>query len=647
MAELKIFKLNRIKFDELWDDATNYIKATYGAAGRIFTPASPFGQLLQILLHLGRMVLYYIEDSITGLNIRTAYRPDQIRGLAQLTGHNACRPISSRGAITIQYSPQNGGDSSLRGKVCYIPNKTVLKSKLTGVTYTVLFGADNAKITMNLLNYVPATIVQGRLKVQSATGTGEPLQSFNFSERNYEMADEYFINVYVNGKQWEVVRSLQDLGFNQEGVILRTGMNDGFDIFFGNGIMGKIPGKGSTILVEYIVSDGSSGNISMDYVNSDNFWEFDTPGYLADGTTINLNNEFIVKMTTDLIFGTPAENIQLTQLLAPHTSRSYVLANDINYKYFFKRMGIFSDVDIIHGSYNRTGLTVLNLAQQAAQNNYDVAMTEVLEAKKLYGEDESRYQIQLEQLTYAENSLRYINEKINSNKYQDNTIYIYLVPDITKRIASNENYFTCKESVFKLTETEQSNLLKLIDMSGQRVLSVENKIIQPKYPRFAINVYVDIFDNYFEADVYNSALSALSKFLINLGKRKTLPVSDLIALFEGVNGVDSVKVIFVADVNNKEIYTSESPFENETLVNDFGIDSDYGDIKLTRKIINAQGLEEEIADIMPLFRGGFTGTDGVYYTDDQSMDSSYRSPFNFTIRNKTKNQTLTLDNYAN
>ena len=43
------------------------------------------------------MIFYYIEDSITGLNIKTAYRPDQIRGLARLAGHNAGRAIAAQG----------------------------------------------------------------------------------------------------------------------------------------------------------------------------------------------------------------------------------------------------------------------------------------------------------------------------------------------------------------------------------------------------------------------------------------------------------------------------------------------------------------------------------------------------------------------
>ena len=127
MAEfdnLKIFKLTRIKYQELLEDAIEYVKKTYKASNQMFTMASPFAQLLSVMMHLGRMILYYIEDSVTSLNIRTASRPDNIKGLAQLTGHQASRVMSARAAARLSFV--NRGDESITGKVAYIPNKTAL-----------------------------------------------------------------------------------------------------------------------------------------------------------------------------------------------------------------------------------------------------------------------------------------------------------------------------------------------------------------------------------------------------------------------------------------------------------------------------------------------------------------------------------------
>jgi hypothetical protein len=40
--DLKIFKLNRLRYEELWNDALNWVKETYNAANEQFTMSSPF-----------------------------------------------------------------------------------------------------------------------------------------------------------------------------------------------------------------------------------------------------------------------------------------------------------------------------------------------------------------------------------------------------------------------------------------------------------------------------------------------------------------------------------------------------------------------------------------------------------------------------
>ena len=209
---LKIFSLNRIRYQELIEDAINYVKQTYRASNQSFTMASPFAQLLSVMMHLGRMVLYYIEDSVTSLNIRTASRPDNIKGLAQLTGHQAARVVSARAAARLQFV--NNGNEELTGRVIYIPNKTTLQSTINGMSYILMLGADTARMTMDAGNYIDCTLVQGVMKYQRATSSGEPLQSFNFAERNYREIEQYFLNIYVNNEPWTIVPHLEDLGYN-------------------------------------------------------------------------------------------------------------------------------------------------------------------------------------------------------------------------------------------------------------------------------------------------------------------------------------------------------------------------------------------------------------------------------------------------
>ena len=634
--EIKIFKLNRIKFAELYEDALAYIKATYKAVGQSFNTASPFGQLLQVVLHLGRMIFYYIEDSITGLNIRTAYRPDQVKGLAQLAGHDTARPIAARGACQIHY--YDNGKYNLNGQVCYIPNKSTVVNKRNGLTYTVFFGADNGKITMNSGNILEANLIQGEIKLQTATGSGEPLQSYNFAERNYQEVDQYYLNVYVNGEAWEIHKSILDLGFNQKGCIVRTGINAGIDVFFGNGDMGAIPDEGSNIVVEYLVTSGETANISKSY-STENDWEFDGNGILPNGDTIPLKDNFKLSLTTDIIFGTYGEDLALTQLIAPHTSRSYVLASETNYKYFFQRMNMFSDIEIQRGSFTVNGESVMKLAADRAKDEYNALHQTYLNAVQTWGKDSEQAIAAVKNEEKAMQILQYAETKLNDNTYRDNTVYIFLVPDIKKRIAKSSNYFNCDESLFILSEDEQANIINLINASGQRIITVENRIVQPKVARFAVNVEAKIWDNYDEEEVYSAGLDKLSEYFLNRTRKDMIPISDIIAIFENdVPGIDSVRVSFSADIKNTEIYGKRNgkPFD--------GID-EFGDIILTRTITDHNGQFITVKDILPLIRGGFTDKNGIEYSAEQNQYSMSAYNIKFAIE-KTSNRQRTLTKYT-
>ncbi|WQJ53731.1 MAG: baseplate wedge subunit [Wendovervirus sonii] len=631
--EIKIFSLNRIKYFELYQDALKYIKASYKAVGQKFNTASPFGQLLQVVLHLGRMIFYYIEDSISGLNISSAYRPDQVRGLAQLAGHDSGRSISGRAACHIYYVET--GNTLYNGNICYIPNKTQVISKVNGLTYTILFGADNGKITMQSGNYLKANLIQGIIKTQTRTGTGQALQSYNFGERNYGEIDQYYINIYVNGEAWPIVGSLNDLGYNQKGCIVRTGINTGIDVFFGNGDMGMMPAEGSSIVAEYIMSDGSGSNLSKEYINTDDYWEIQGEGMLSDGMKIPLSQNFKLSLVTDVIFGTDSEDPALTQLIAPHTSHSFVLANETNYEYFFKKMNMFSYVNIIRGSYSINGTNVLEIAKQQAQENYNAAMNEYKTLVSYYGATSDLAIASKKNVDKTLSVYQYTCQKLADNSFQDNTIYIFLVPDITKRIMNGQNYFECDESVFYLSKDEEENIVNLINHSGQRIITVENKIVQPKLARFAINVDAKIWDTYDKADVYAAGLSALSKYFLNFNRKDIIPLSDIISIFENeVEGIDSVRVTFAADKNNQSIYGINGYY---------GID-EFGDITLKRKITDYNGQFMEIRDIIPLIRGGFTDINGVEYSNIQTMEGC--SAFNLNIVGKSTNSRKTLTKYT-
>ena len=116
---MSMIKTARIRLSELYQDSINFVKTSYNNVGQYFSMASPMGQLLQVILNIGRMVLYYVEDSITELNINTASRANSVKGLASLTGHNPSRGQAARGTLRLTY---NGEKLDINGNTAVIPN---------------------------------------------------------------------------------------------------------------------------------------------------------------------------------------------------------------------------------------------------------------------------------------------------------------------------------------------------------------------------------------------------------------------------------------------------------------------------------------------------------------------------------------------
>lgn len=615
LKDLKIFKTNRIGLNQLYDDAMSYVKNIYGANGKEFSIASPFAQILNVVVNLGRMILFYIETSVTELNISTAYQSRSIRGLSELTGHVPSRGIAARGALYMTYNRT----SDREGETIYINNFSRIKNTANNLTYLAVFPTNVMQITIGAYDSkIEIPIIQGELKYQQGTGTGEALQSFNFANKTDNIVDDFFVNVYVNGRRWETVSSILDMTYEQEACVIKNSINGGIDVFFGNGNNGKIPYVGSTILFEYIVTQGAAGNVNTQEL--ENYWEFVDDATDIYGDYVSLNDIYNLVSASDVVFGTNGESIEMTRMLAPHASRSFVLANPINYKTFLTKLNIFSIIDAFSG-FGTSNDKKTEEKYNTVKTEYQMLREQYAAQINLTGSTSPKALELQEQLTKKKVELDVLKSRCDDEKLDDNTIYLYLVPDLNKRIGKGESYFTCSMDKFKLTTDEKNGILNLIDDSGQKLVTVDNRIIDPVFAKFAMNVFVQMWSNYDFNSIKSAIVSEVSNYLITNTRRDRIPVSDMIRIIEGIDGVDSVSVYFDADQNNSSYFGDGN----------YGIDA-YGDIVLRRQLSDNVGNVYDIDDIRPMFRGGFTSVNGVYYDDDIN---SMSGPINITLRGKT------------
>lgn len=345
---LQFLKNEKLNGENLFTTIKNFLIEEYGQKEKNFRRSSPFGMILRVVVNLFQLVFFYLEDSIVESNILTASRGSSIRGIATLTGHSPQRRVSATGTVSL-----NDISTSLEGNIV-LSNLTRIKNLDNGLKYTLLLPDDFIEIDLSdftSLESVP--VIQGEFESSVFTSNGKALQSFAVQKSGVE---QFNVTVKVNGKIWTKVDSFLDLQLDEEGYYIKSGYDEGIEVYFGNGDMGKIPESGARIEITYLVSNGTMGEI----VESTD-WEFEDPGFDDMGEEVDLDEAFSIEVKDPIIFASNPESVQFTKLVAPKLSKTFSLITPDDYVYFLKRFDYFSTVQAFIGKDEEENSNVVNL----------------------------------------------------------------------------------------------------------------------------------------------------------------------------------------------------------------------------------------------------------------------------------------------
>ena len=479
------FQNSRLKASELVQQAVEYLVIKYEQTANVFTPASPFGQLLSVISNIAELIFTYISHTAEELNIRTAQNIESIQGLAQLTGHEAYRGGSAYGVMAIKLNTGN----DFEGNHVKIKNFSKFKINETGCVYFMNLPTDSVKLSVGASSFVSVPFMQGEIESQTFTSNGTALQSFNPVIKG--MTDHDNIAVRVNGKEWNKVNSLydmppydDDMPEASECFLVKTSPTIGISIFFGNDSFGQIPPAGALIEVVYIKTDGIAGNSNSTGLS----YSFIDMGVDEDGNEVDLNEVLIVETIAPPMLGTNYEDPEFTKAIAPRASKSFVLATPENYVSYLSKYNQYSFIYAYH-----------------TKDDDDIT--------------------------------------------DDNVIYLKIIPNIKKKLSSSEDYFEVPTSEFILDKYEKESLIGALVNSGRMLIGSEVEIIDPEVKLFTINVILRYFDNVDRSSVTSNIRSLLSKYFLNINRSDIIPKSDLISLIEGIDGVDGCDVFFMTKDN--------------------------------------------------------------------------------------------------
>lgn len=479
------FNFIDLKFDQLNNQINSYLRNTFSMSDELFSNASPFGVIVNVLKEFYQFSVLYQKNIVRNLDIDTVTNINVMRTLSRISGHNPTRSITATGTLKMSLKQGVNIIDDISGGYIKIQDKTLLKNKSNGLDYTIRFGRTSEIFRLSFDTNIFMNVVQGKYEEQTVTGTGELNQSFSINIPNLSEIDNFDVEVLYNGSPLTIKDSELDMLRFEKACYIRTGMNGGIDIYFGNGHFGFVPNLSSIITVRYLLTDGISGNILTPIYND---FKFITEVYDGNDNVINMDDIFDITIDKNIQFSSSGEGASFLSNILPNVSRNYVLATPSQYIYHLRRLELFSKINV----YNTL-----------TDTNYD----------------------------------------------NDNKVFLYLIPKISNYFNSTTNYFNIPLDVYSLDSIEIDKTITYLKKLGNITPGTTLEVIQPILTKYIMNVYIRKNEGYTDDSIKIDIISSVSDYLSFLNRDDRIVRSDLINTIESVNGVDSVNIEFVSKDN--------------------------------------------------------------------------------------------------
>lgn len=448
---MNVLNLLQMRFNDLQNQVRVYLSKTLKDYNENYGNNTILGQLINVLGSTVQNVLLYIEDGLTEQNKYTVQRKKSIYSLAQLGGYNPSMGKAASCMVKMTVRPNNYNSYSIT-----IPNKTKLVCSKNGMKYNIILPQE--AVTFSIADDVQnkfLQIVEGNFESQSFISSGGQLYTQNVLFNSDIDID--FLEVKVNNEIWERKESLYDMDPIANQYVVKTSLNKGIDILFGNNQYGKALNTGDKIDVTYLLHNGELGNIDTD---EDVYFLFQDSIKDIEGESIDGNGIFVIKLTdaSSVSGGTYSESAAKVKEMIGYNSRALVLADPKNYKVLLNR---FSFV-----GYNRTwsdeGSLIVN---SIILKNY----------KQMLERGSDYFNLQKSDLFLTEAQKTSLKNYIaNSGQQLAGVTYKISDPEICKYAAYV--YLKMKDVQYDKTSIEQS----VKDAVGDFFMNIQNDMFIPK-----------------------------------------------------------------------------------------------------------------------------------------------------------------------
>ena len=348
-SKMRLFNLLSTTYDNFENTMKSFLIKVFNGYGQTYSDSSIYGIILQGIKGVMQNIMFYIEDAMTEQNVFTAVRKKSVYSLAKISGYDAWYGSSAVGTVYMKNKIGNGLDSGSIKLI--IPNHTIITNTNTGYDYIMWMNTDC--IVMDMTRPLVAhdvKIVQGKLESSQYISKGEKLETFDISPTG--LFDTQYIEVKVNNEKWEKVTNIYDMIEGGHEVVVTPGFNGGLSIMFGDDIHGTKLDEGDSIIVTYVVHNGSYGNVDPSDIPVLKFKSSLIDGF---GNELNGNDYITLTLTNYISGGSDSDTVENVRKMIGCNSRSLVLASEDNFKLFLSRYSFISTANIL---MHKNSLTV-------------------------------------------------------------------------------------------------------------------------------------------------------------------------------------------------------------------------------------------------------------------------------------------------
>lgn len=370
-AKLKVAELD---FDAIRDNLKQFLKSQNEFSDYNFE-GSGMSVLLDLLAYNTHYMGYYLNMVANEMFIDTALTRQSVVSHAKLLGYTPRSRVAARAAVDLAINPvANDANSSV-----LIPRFTRFVSETKDGTNYVFVTPSSRVVNKNTST---GLFVAENLEIKEGQPTGitftydeqtNPKQYFEIPDVNIDTSTLQ-ISVQVsaenaNQESYILAQDATNVDSDAQVFYLEENKNGKYQIYFGDGIIGKKLTNGNIVIATYIVTSGISANGLRNFKLLDN---------ILNGTTAN------VSVVNESSSGAIAEDIEKIRFTAPKayisqnravTKNDYIALINRDYPYF-EAVNVWGGEENVPPVYGKVFFSAKPLG------GYEITLSEIESLKK-------------------------------------------------------------------------------------------------------------------------------------------------------------------------------------------------------------------------------------------------------------------------